>query len=217
MSLLMSTQRFCSDSDPKNILLCLKQNKNTETMDPKCKQMITKRQITQNTGLSSWLMSSSQCWVWLCFSDPLHSCLCSHRLSPESYTPQVLQSWYPQILPVYSEQCQRWQWTGGASYFLPKAEICRPGKLGKTSLSWDLFFFLFFILFRIHFFCTAFITRLWGSDSCNNSGDCTWLQTWSSTADSMFGRGEFCMFTFPVSSWCYIWVWAAMWQTLLAF
>ncbi|XP_075694379.1 Golgi apparatus protein 1 [Rhinoderma darwinii] len=42
-------KRFCSDSDSKNILLCLKQNKNTETMDPKCKQMITKRQITQNT------------------------------------------------------------------------------------------------------------------------------------------------------------------------
>ncbi|PIO28420.1 hypothetical protein AB205_0184850 [Aquarana catesbeiana] len=42
-------KRFCSDTDPKNILLCLKQNKNTETMDPKCKQMITKRQITQNT------------------------------------------------------------------------------------------------------------------------------------------------------------------------
>uniref|UniRef100_A0A8C9WD07 Golgi apparatus protein 1 n=1 Tax=Scleropages formosus TaxID=113540 RepID=A0A8C9WD07_SCLFO len=29
---------------------CLKQNKNSELMDPKCKQMITKRQITQNTG-----------------------------------------------------------------------------------------------------------------------------------------------------------------------
>uniref|UniRef100_A0A8C9VJN9 Golgi apparatus protein 1 n=1 Tax=Scleropages formosus TaxID=113540 RepID=A0A8C9VJN9_SCLFO len=28
---------------------CLKQNKNSELMDPKCKQMITKRQITQNT------------------------------------------------------------------------------------------------------------------------------------------------------------------------
>ncbi|XP_069511249.1 Golgi apparatus protein 1 isoform X2 [Ambystoma mexicanum] len=41
-------KRFCPDSDPKNILLCLKQNKNSETMDPKCKQMITKRQITQN-------------------------------------------------------------------------------------------------------------------------------------------------------------------------
>uniref|UniRef100_F6PW80 Golgi apparatus protein 1 n=1 Tax=Xenopus tropicalis TaxID=8364 RepID=F6PW80_XENTR len=42
-------KRFCSDTDPKNILQCLKQSKNAETMDPKCKQMITKRQITQNT------------------------------------------------------------------------------------------------------------------------------------------------------------------------
>uniref|UniRef100_A0A8C7UIB0 Golgi apparatus protein 1 n=1 Tax=Oncorhynchus mykiss TaxID=8022 RepID=A0A8C7UIB0_ONCMY len=33
----------------KNMLQCLKQNKNSELMDPKCKQMITKRQITQNT------------------------------------------------------------------------------------------------------------------------------------------------------------------------
>uniref|UniRef100_A0A8C7JKC0 Golgi apparatus protein 1 n=1 Tax=Oncorhynchus kisutch TaxID=8019 RepID=A0A8C7JKC0_ONCKI len=33
----------------RNMLQCLKQNKNSELMDPKCKQMITKRQITQNT------------------------------------------------------------------------------------------------------------------------------------------------------------------------
>lgn len=33
------------------MLQCLKQNKNSEVMDPKCKQMITKRQITQNTGI----------------------------------------------------------------------------------------------------------------------------------------------------------------------
>lgn len=32
------------------MLQCLKQNKNSELMDPKCKQMITKRQITQSTG-----------------------------------------------------------------------------------------------------------------------------------------------------------------------
>ncbi|XP_077078631.1 Golgi apparatus protein 1 isoform X2 [Siphateles boraxobius] len=42
-------RRFCSETDAKNMLQCLKQNKNSETMDPKCKQMITKRQITQNT------------------------------------------------------------------------------------------------------------------------------------------------------------------------
>lgn len=42
-------KRFCPESDSKNMLLCLKQNKNSEMMDPKCKQMITKRQITQNT------------------------------------------------------------------------------------------------------------------------------------------------------------------------
>nr|XP_046191803.1 Golgi apparatus protein 1-like [Oncorhynchus gorbuscha] len=43
------TKRFCTDVDAKNMLQCLKQNKNSELMDPKCKQMITKRQITQNT------------------------------------------------------------------------------------------------------------------------------------------------------------------------
>ncbi|KAI1904226.1 hypothetical protein AGOR_G00003490 [Albula goreensis] len=42
-------KRFCTEADAKNMLLCLKQNKNSELMDPKCKQMITKRQITQNT------------------------------------------------------------------------------------------------------------------------------------------------------------------------
>ncbi|XP_030587080.1 Golgi apparatus protein 1 isoform X3 [Archocentrus centrarchus] len=42
-------RRFCADSEGKSILQCLKQNKNSEMMDPKCKQMITKRQITQNT------------------------------------------------------------------------------------------------------------------------------------------------------------------------
>lgn len=46
-------QRFCTESEGKNILQCLKQNKNSELMDPKCKQMITKRQITQNTGMRS--------------------------------------------------------------------------------------------------------------------------------------------------------------------
>ncbi|MBN3316642.1 GSLG1 protein, partial [Atractosteus spatula] len=42
-------KRFCTEADTKNVLQCLKQNKNSELMDPKCKQMITKRQITQNT------------------------------------------------------------------------------------------------------------------------------------------------------------------------
>ncbi|XP_022535234.1 Golgi apparatus protein 1b isoform X2 [Astyanax mexicanus] len=42
-------KRFCAESDAKNMLHCLKQNKNSELMDPKCKQMITKRQITQST------------------------------------------------------------------------------------------------------------------------------------------------------------------------
>ncbi|XP_067105723.1 Golgi apparatus protein 1b isoform X1 [Osmerus mordax] len=42
-------KRFCTEADAKNMLQCLKQNKNSELMDPKCKQMITKRQITQNT------------------------------------------------------------------------------------------------------------------------------------------------------------------------
>ncbi|KAE8296698.1 Golgi apparatus protein 1 Cysteine-rich fibroblast growth factor receptor Precursor [Larimichthys crocea] len=42
-------RRFCTESEGKNVLQCLKQNKNSELMDPKCKQLITKRQITQNT------------------------------------------------------------------------------------------------------------------------------------------------------------------------
>ncbi|KAI3377325.1 hypothetical protein L3Q82_008534, partial [Scortum barcoo] len=42
-------KRFCTEADARNVLQCLKQNKNSELMDPKCKQMITKRQITQNT------------------------------------------------------------------------------------------------------------------------------------------------------------------------
>ncbi|KAG2470193.1 GSLG1 protein, partial [Polypterus senegalus] len=42
-------KRFCPESDSKNMLQCLKQNKNSELMDPKCKQMITKRQITQSS------------------------------------------------------------------------------------------------------------------------------------------------------------------------
>ncbi|XP_061594181.1 Golgi apparatus protein 1-like isoform X1 [Cololabis saira] len=42
-------KRFCTEADTRNILQCLKQNKNSELMDPKCKQMITKRQITQNS------------------------------------------------------------------------------------------------------------------------------------------------------------------------
>ncbi len=46
-------QRFCTDTDAKSLLQCLKQNKNSELMDPKCKQMITKRQITQNTGTTT--------------------------------------------------------------------------------------------------------------------------------------------------------------------
>lgn len=46
-------QRFCTEADARNVLQCLKQNKNSELMDPKCKQMITKRQITQNTGMET--------------------------------------------------------------------------------------------------------------------------------------------------------------------
>ncbi|XP_062861293.1 Golgi apparatus protein 1b [Trichomycterus rosablanca] len=42
-------KRFCTESDAKTVLQCLKQNKNNELMDPKCKQTITKRQITQST------------------------------------------------------------------------------------------------------------------------------------------------------------------------
>lgn len=62
-------QRFCTESEGKNILQCLKQNKNSELMDPKCKQMITKRQITQNTGIRS------QKEAWSCWHSGLSLCL----------------------------------------------------------------------------------------------------------------------------------------------
>nr|XP_061812605.1 Golgi apparatus protein 1-like [Nerophis lumbriciformis] len=42
-------RRFCTESEGKNVLQCLKQNKNSEMMDPKCKLLITKRQMAQNT------------------------------------------------------------------------------------------------------------------------------------------------------------------------
>lgn len=55
-------QRFCPEADSKTMLQCLKQNKNSELMDPKCKQMITKRQITQNTGsIVAWLSHPTEC------------------------------------------------------------------------------------------------------------------------------------------------------------
>uniref|UniRef100_A0A7N8YQI9 Golgi apparatus protein 1 n=1 Tax=Mastacembelus armatus TaxID=205130 RepID=A0A7N8YQI9_9TELE len=46
---LMRVCKQMIKADARNVLQCLKQNKNSELMDPKCKQMITKRQITQNT------------------------------------------------------------------------------------------------------------------------------------------------------------------------
>lgn len=49
----VALQRFCPESDGKNFLQCLKQNKNSELMDPKCKMMITRRQMTQNSGTVS--------------------------------------------------------------------------------------------------------------------------------------------------------------------
>lgn len=55
--LCLPWQRFCPEADAKNMLQCLKQNKNSEVMDPKCKQMITKRQITQNTG-NEWSVAA---------------------------------------------------------------------------------------------------------------------------------------------------------------
>ncbi|NWH33056.1 GSLG1 protein, partial [Chloropsis hardwickii] len=42
-------KRFCPEADSKNMLQFFFFYKNSEVMDPKCKQMITKRQITQNT------------------------------------------------------------------------------------------------------------------------------------------------------------------------
>lgn len=62
--LCLPWQRFCPEADAKNMLQCLKQNKNSEVMDPKCKQMITKRQITQNTGkwsVAAWGQNRTAC------------------------------------------------------------------------------------------------------------------------------------------------------------
>lgn len=60
--LCLPWQRFCPEADAKNMLQCLKQNKNSEVMDPKCKQMITKRQITQNTGNDLGLPGTRTGW-----------------------------------------------------------------------------------------------------------------------------------------------------------
>uniref|UniRef100_A0A3P8RJ45 Golgi apparatus protein 1 n=1 Tax=Amphiprion percula TaxID=161767 RepID=A0A3P8RJ45_AMPPE len=42
-------KRFCIETSSRYLFECLKQNKNSELMDRKCKQMVIKRQITQNT------------------------------------------------------------------------------------------------------------------------------------------------------------------------
>ncbi|XP_078606747.1 Golgi apparatus protein 1-like isoform X10 [Branchiostoma floridae x Branchiostoma japonicum] len=40
-------KRFCPQSDPKDVLHCLRKNKNNEFMDERCKKAITQRQIEQ--------------------------------------------------------------------------------------------------------------------------------------------------------------------------
>lgn len=69
------------------MLQCLKQNKNSEVMDPKCKQMITKRQITQNTGIVCWkkpltclpeLLSGLHGWKDICFILLSFVVICAH-------------------------------------------------------------------------------------------------------------------------------------------
>ncbi|CAH1270209.1 GLG1 [Branchiostoma lanceolatum] len=40
-------KRFCPQSDPKEVLHCLRKNKNNEFMDERCKKAITQRQIEQ--------------------------------------------------------------------------------------------------------------------------------------------------------------------------
>ncbi|XP_070575745.1 Golgi apparatus protein 1-like isoform X2 [Ptychodera flava] len=42
-------KQFCPESDPKDIFKCLKNHKSDPSMEQKCKQVITKRQITKNT------------------------------------------------------------------------------------------------------------------------------------------------------------------------
>ncbi|CAG5849057.1 unnamed protein product [Menidia menidia] len=66
-----NAQRFCTEADARNVLQCLKQNKNSELMDPKCKQTITKRQITQNTGGRT---TSSSCSSFSSSSSSSSSC-----------------------------------------------------------------------------------------------------------------------------------------------
>ncbi|XP_077982397.1 Golgi apparatus protein 1-like [Glandiceps talaboti] len=42
-------KQFCPDTDPKDIFICLKNHKTDPNMEPKCKQVIGKRQVTKNT------------------------------------------------------------------------------------------------------------------------------------------------------------------------
>ncbi|XP_061532924.1 Golgi apparatus protein 1 isoform X3 [Phycodurus eques] len=91
-------RRFCTESDGKNVLQCLKQNKNSELMDPKCKQTITKRQITQNTGAAA-------------------------KLQAEPDPAEGVQSRHSQVLPGRSQLCAGRRRAGGSRHQLPQAQV----------------------------------------------------------------------------------------------
>lgn len=117
-------QRFCTEADARTVLQCLKQNKNSELMDPKCKQMITKRQITQNTGEGAAAgrggpPESNP-------TDPLLSPV--SRLQAQPGTEESVSSRHPKVLPEHPEQGERGQRAGGPGDRLPQTQIRRPGQ-----------------------------------------------------------------------------------------
>ncbi|KTF94187.1 hypothetical protein cypCar_00028777, partial [Cyprinus carpio] len=115
-------RRFCSESDAKNMLQCLKQNKNSELMDPKCKQMITKRQITQNTELeeANQLTGSFINAMFQKFSF-------YDRLSSEPCAEKGLQSGHTEVLPGILNNAKDDNELEGQVILPVQTEIRRPG------------------------------------------------------------------------------------------
>ncbi|KAG8143857.1 hypothetical protein E2320_001004 [Naja naja] len=120
-----NAQRFCPEADAKNMLQCLKQNKNSEVMDPKCKQMITKRQITQNTDYRLNPRLSSDCedqirviieesaldyrldpQLQLHCSEEIFN-LCAEEAAAQEQTGQVEECLKVNLLKIKAEMCKK--------------------------------------------------------------------------------------------------------------
>lgn len=91
-------------------------------MDPKCKQMITKRQITQNTGNHTQIN-----WFIVRGVLSLHLPAPAVRLQAEPGVEESMSSRHPKVLPVHPEQSQQGQRAGGSGHRLPQTQIRRSG------------------------------------------------------------------------------------------